>query len=49
MKSWKILIRFDQQVMEVVINASYYSAASNAVQVEYPGCKILSITESRVY
>lgn len=49
MKAWKVLIQYEDKLIEFVIEAFYYSTAKYTAEEQYPGCKVCSITEQRVY
>ena len=44
MKGWKVLMEYQGKITQVVVEAKYYSEASNKTEIEYPECKVYSIT-----
>ena len=49
MKNWKILIQHEGKVIEVFVDAFYYSTAKYSAEEQYPGCKVCSIIENRAF
>jgi len=47
MKSWKVLIEHKNKFIEIDIQADSYADAYIKTELEYPGCKVKSITEVR--
>ena len=49
MKNWKVLIQYEGRTIEIFVEAYYYSTAKYTAEAQYPGCRVCSITEERLY
>jgi hypothetical protein len=47
MKRWKVIIELQNKTLEVLTEAKTYSEAYINVEIQYPGCKIKSVSEVR--
>ncbi len=45
MKKWKVIIEYEDKVVEIIMETKYYSDAYVNAVTNYPGCKVKSITE----
>lgn len=45
MKSWKVIIEFENKVLEIIIKAKYYSDAYVKAEKKYPKCIVKNISE----
>lgn len=45
MKKWKVIIEYQSKILELTIEAKYYSDAYVDVEKKYPGCIVKSISE----
>jgi hypothetical protein len=49
MKSWRVLIQHQGKILEIIVEALYYSSARYTAEEQYPGCRVYSITEARIF
>lgn len=47
MKKWKVIIEHDGKEVEIITEARYYSDAFVNAEMQYPGCRVKSITEMK--
>lgn len=47
MKNWKVIIDHEGKRLEVTMEAANYPDAYVNIEIKYPGCQIISITEIR--
>ena len=45
MKIWKVIIEYEGKVLEIKIEAQYYSDAYVNAEIKYPGCIVKSISQ----
>jgi hypothetical protein len=48
MKSWKVIIEYKNQILEVRTEAKLYSEVYIKIGIKYPGCVVKSISEIRI-
>jgi hypothetical protein len=47
MKTYKVIIEYENQILEIYTEAKFYSEAYIAIEIKYPGCIIRSLLEVR--
>lgn len=47
MRRWKITVEFENRIFEEIIESVSYTEAYINIEVLYPGCRVLSISEVR--
>lgn len=48
MKKWKVIIEYQGRVLEIIIEAKYYSDAYVNAETKYPECRVRSISEIKI-
>lgn len=45
MSTWKIILEYNFQTIELIVNASSFSEAYMEAEKKYPGCKVASVKQ----
>jgi hypothetical protein len=45
MRSWKVIIEYEKEPLEIIVQAKYYSDAYIEVEKKYSGCIIKNVSE----